>query len=120
GAHSARGRRRGAVRPAVLRLPDRERVGQPAGSHGRMSRVLVVDSHDSFVHTLADYLVQLAAEVDLIEADEVVDPAAAIAGYDGVLISPGPGAPRDAGASIGIVRAAAEKRMPVLGVCLGH
>ncbi|MGA7148711.1 MAG: gamma-glutamyl-gamma-aminobutyrate hydrolase family protein, partial [Microbacterium sp.] len=37
-----------------------------------------------------------------------------------VLVSPGPGAPRDAGASVAIVRAAAEKRMPLLGVCLGH
>lgn len=85
-----------------------------------MTRVLVVDNHDSFVHTLAGYLVQLGAETDLVEADEITDPHGAIAGYDGVLISPGPGAPGEAGASIDVVRAAAQKRMPVLGVCLGH
>ncbi|MBN9196212.1 MAG: aminodeoxychorismate/anthranilate synthase component II, partial [Microbacterium sp.] len=63
-----------------------------------MSRVLVVDNHDSFVHTLVDYLVELGAAVDLVEADEI-EPAAAAAslgGYDGVFISPGPGNPAHA------------------------
>ncbi|MGC5223675.1 anthranilate synthase component II [Micromonospora sp. DT81.3] len=84
------------------------------------TRVLVVDNHDSFVHTLVGYVEQLGAEVHLIEADEISDPARAIQGYDGVLVSPGPGAPADAGASIAVVRASAESRMPLLGVCLGH
>ncbi|MDJ1114048.1 anthranilate synthase component II [Microbacterium dauci] len=82
-------------------------------------RILVVDNHDSFVHTLVGYLRELGASVELIESD---DPGAVlrIEGFDGVLLSPGPGTPEDAGASIEIVRACADRRMPLLGVCLGH
>lgn len=86
------------------------------------ARILVVDNHDSFVHTLIGYLRELGAEVTMVEAD--AGDAAFFAdltdAYDGVLISPGPGEPADAGASVDIVRLAAEKRMPLLGVCLGH
>ncbi|MCC2032819.1 anthranilate synthase component II [Microbacterium allomyrinae] len=82
--------------------------------------ILVVDNHDSFVHTLVGYLHELGAETDLVEADAIDDPHAAIAGRRGVLVSPGPGAPVDAGASIGVVRAAALRGIPLLGVCLGH
>ncbi len=84
--------------------------------------VLVVDNHDSFVHTLVGYLRELGARVTLVEADEIEPDAAAaaIGGHDGVLISPGPGSPADAGASIAVVRAAAERGIPLLGVCLGH
>jgi para-aminobenzoate synthetase component 2 len=86
------------------------------------ARVLVVDNHDSFVHTLIGYLRELGAEVTMIEADagDAAFFAALIDRYDGALISPGPGEPADAGASVDIVRLAAEKRMPLLGVCLGH
>ncbi|MBD7958456.1 gamma-glutamyl-gamma-aminobutyrate hydrolase family protein [Microbacterium sp. Sa4CUA7] len=83
-------------------------------------RVLVVDNHDSFVHTLVGYLGDLGAEACVVEADEIDDSPAAIAGFHGVLISPGPGAPGRAGASLDVVRAAAAVRMPLLGVCLGH
>jgi para-aminobenzoate synthetase component II len=84
--------------------------------------ILVVDNHDSFVHTLVGYLHELGAESDLIEADAIDprDTARAIAGYRGVLISPGPGTPSRAGASIAVVRAAAATATPLLGVCLGH
>jgi para-aminobenzoate synthetase component II len=87
-----------------------------------VTRILVVDNHDSFVFTLVDYLRELAAQVDVIEADEIARDAASptIAGYDGVLVSPGPGTPADAGASIPVIRAAAEDGIPLLGVCLGH
>jgi para-aminobenzoate synthetase component II len=85
-------------------------------------RVLVVDNHDSFVHTLVGYLCELGADTEMIEAD--AETAAGFArmlpDFDGVLLSPGPGRPRDAGASVDIVRLAAERRMPLLGVCLGH
>jgi para-aminobenzoate synthetase component 2 len=83
-------------------------------------RVLVVDNHDSFVHTLVGYLRELGASTDLVESDAIDDPERAIAGADGVLISPGPGAPSAAGASTAVVRAAARTQVPVLGVCLGH
>jgi len=82
--------------------------------------ILVVDNHDSFVHTLSGYLHELGCATDLVEADAVDDPAALIAPYRGVLVSPGPGTPAAAGASIAIVRAAVRARMPLLGVCLGH
>lgn len=87
-----------------------------------MSRILVLDNHDSFVYTLVDYLRELGATVDMTEADEVPDHSvgAALAGYDGVLISPGPGTPAAAGSSVAAVRVAARMRLPLLGVCLGH
>ncbi|WES63626.1 gamma-glutamyl-gamma-aminobutyrate hydrolase family protein [Microbacter sp. GSS18] len=82
--------------------------------------VLVVDNHDSFVHTLVGYLHELGAETDMIEADAVSDPGSLLAGRRGVLISPGPGTPARAGASIAMVGAAARAGVPLLGVCLGH
>ncbi|GAB2848600.1 anthranilate synthase component II [Microbacterium insulae] len=82
--------------------------------------VLVVDNHDSFVHTLVGYLHELGVTTDLVEADAVDDPRALLAEYRAVLVSPGPGAPGDAGASVAVVRAAADEGMPLLGVCLGH
>ena len=85
-----------------------------------MAEVLVVDNHDSFVHTLIGYLHELGATTTLVEADAVHDPAGAIAGFAGVLVSPGPGTPEAAGASVEVVRAAARAGMPLLGVCLGH
>ncbi|MDQ2697723.1 MAG: gamma-glutamyl-gamma-aminobutyrate hydrolase family protein [Actinomycetota bacterium] len=82
--------------------------------------ILVVDNHDSFVHTLIGYLHELGADTQLVEADAIDDAAAAIAGRPGVLVSPGPGTPADAGSSIEVVRAAAASGIPLLGVCLGH
>ncbi len=81
------------------------------------TRILVVDNYDSFVFNIVSYLVQLGAEVDVLRNDEVnIDEALA---YDGILISPGPGTPADAGVSMDLIRAAAGK-VPVFGVCLGH
>ena len=82
--------------------------------------ILVVDNHDSFVHTLVGYLHELGATTEMIEADAVRDADATVAGRPGVLISPGPGAPGTAGASIAVARAALAHRVPLLGVCLGH
>jgi len=87
-----------------------------------VTRILVVDNHDSFVHTLVGYLHELGADTDLVESDDI-DPADAsevIASYQAVLVSPGPGTPEHAGASIAVVRAAADRGIPLLGVCLGH
>jgi para-aminobenzoate synthetase component 2 len=82
--------------------------------------VLVVDNHDSFVHTLVGYLHELGADTTMVEADAIGDATGILDGFAGVLISPGPGAPGDAGASVDVVRAAADRRVPLLGVCLGH
>jgi para-aminobenzoate synthetase component 2 len=83
-----------------------------------MIKILVVDNYDSFVFNLVQYLQQLGAEVVVKRNDEVN--AESISGFDGVLLSPGPGTPEDAGACIEIVNAAIEKQKPLLGVCLGH
>ena len=83
-----------------------------------MTKILVVDNYDSFVFNLVQYLQQLGAEVVVKRNDEVN--ADSINGFDGVLLSPGPGTPEDAGACIEIVNAAIERQKPLLGVCLGH
>ena len=83
-----------------------------------MTRILVVDNYDSFVYTIAGYLAQLGAHCDVLRNDAVGTEA--VAGYDGVLLSPGPGAPADAGISPQMVRHCAAERVPMLGVCLGH
>ena len=82
-------------------------------------RVLVVDNHDSFVHTLIGYLVELGADVEMVESD-AADALSRVDAADGVVISPGPGTPEDAGASIQVVRRCAATATPLLGVCLGH
>ena len=84
--------------------------------------ILVVDNHDSFVHTLVGYLHELGAATSLVEADAFAPPDAVslVGGFDGVLVSPGPGTPARAGASITVVHAAAARGIPLLGVCLGH
>ncbi len=81
------------------------------------ARILVVDNYDSFVFNLVQYLAQLGADPVVRRNDEVA--AEEALGYDGVLLSPGPGIPESAGVCIPMVRAAAG-RVPVLGVCLGH
>ena len=83
-----------------------------------MTRILVIDNYDSFVYNLVQYLAQLGAEVVVRRNDEAT--VAGLAGFDGVLISPGPGTPEKAGTSMAVVAAAAEAELPLLGVCLGH
>ncbi|MDD2858710.1 MAG: aminodeoxychorismate/anthranilate synthase component II [Candidatus Nanopelagicales bacterium] len=82
-----------------------------------MTRILVVDNYDSFVFNLVQYLAQLGADVTVLRNDEVT-PQEALA-YDGVLLSPGPGTPEDAGVCIDIVRECGGQ-VPIFGVCLGH
>ncbi|OBG73427.1 MULTISPECIES: aminodeoxychorismate/anthranilate synthase component II [unclassified Mycobacterium] len=85
-------------------------------------RILVVDNYDSFVFNLVQYLGQLGveAEVRRNDDDRLTDQTAIAEQFDGVLLSPGPGTPERAGASIGLVRACAAASTPLLGVCLGH
>jgi para-aminobenzoate synthetase component 2 len=83
-----------------------------------VTKILVIDNYDSFVFNIVQYLQQLGAVVVVKRNDEVT--ANSINEFDGVLLSPGPGTPEDAGACIEIVNAAIEKQKPLLGVCLGH
>jgi len=88
----------------------------------RMTRVLVIDNYDSFVYTLNGYLRQLGADTEVVRNDvPTVDGLRdLLRGFDGVLVSPGPGKPADAGVSVPVVHAAVEADVPLLGVCLGH
>lgn len=83
-----------------------------------MARILVIDNYDSFVFNIVQYLAQLGAEVTVKRNDEVEVQYAA--GFDGVLLSPGPGAPREAGISMAMVEYCKENKIPLFGVCLGH
>ena len=82
-----------------------------------MTRILVIDNYDSFVYNIVQYLAQLGAKVDVKRNDEVTVEQAR--GYDGVLLSPGPGTPTDAGVCIDIVKELGGQ-VPIFGVCLGH
>ncbi|MDJ1131622.1 aminodeoxychorismate/anthranilate synthase component II [Streptomyces iconiensis] len=82
------------------------------------ARVLVVDNYDSFVFNLVQYLYQLGAECEVVRNDEV-ELRHADEGFDGVLLSPGPGVPEEAGVCISMVEHCARRRLPVFGVCLG-
>jgi para-aminobenzoate synthetase component 2 len=98
-------------------VTDPTSAGQPAPA-----RILVVDNYDSFVYNLVQYLGQLGVHAEVWRNDDarLADPAAAIADFDGVLLSPGPGTPQRAGATMPLVGAAATSATPLLGVCLGH
>ena len=82
------------------------------------AKILVVDNYDSFVYNLVQYLGQLGAQCAVKRNDEVKPSEAD--NYDGVLISPGPGTPDEAGVSIEMIKYCAEKKIPLFGVCLGH
>ena len=85
-------------------------------------RVLVVDNYDSFVFNLVQYLGQLGVNAEVWRNDDarLADGADVAKEFDGVLLSPGPGTPERAGASIALVLACAAAATPLLGVCLGH
>jgi para-aminobenzoate synthetase component II len=83
-------------------------------------RVLCVDNYDSFVYNLVQYLGQLGVEVIVRRNDDVSVAELDELDVAGVLVSPGPGTPDDAGVSMEIVRACADRGLPVFGVCLGH
>ncbi|GAA2794131.1 aminodeoxychorismate/anthranilate synthase component II [Kitasatospora sp. CM 4170] len=86
-------------------------------------RILVVDNYDSFVFNLVQYLYQLGATCEVVRNDEVTVGHAVRrdggTGFDGVLLSPGPGAPEEAGVCIEMVHHCARIGLPVFGVCLG-
>ena len=84
-----------------------------------MTKVLVVDNYDSFVFNLVHYLAQLGADVLVRRNDELTAKEPLDLGVDGVLLSPGPGRPEDAGVCVELVREIGEQ-VPVFGVCLGH
>ena len=106
---------------ALRRSAMERRIGRPerATTLARVVRVLVVDNYDSFVYNLVQYLGELGAEPVVHRCDQLTLADADALEPDGVLISPGPGTPDDAGLSNDLIRHF-EGRVPVLGVCLGH
>ncbi len=90
-----------------------------AGAGAVGPRILVVDNYDSFVFNLVQYLYQLGATCEVLRNDAVTTAHVEAGGFDGVLLSPGPGTPEKAGCCIDMVRHCAETGVPVFGVCLG-
>lgn len=88
------------------------------GDNEPVTRILVVDNYDSFVFTIVGYLEQLGASCTVVRNDAVSPDDAA--DFAGVLVSPGPGTPEDAGVSMAMIEACASREQPMLGVCLGH
>jgi para-aminobenzoate synthetase component 2 len=82
--------------------------------------ILVIDNYDSFVYNLVQYMAELGAEVAVRRNDEITAEEVADVAPDGVLVSPGPGHPRDAGNCVEIIRLCGERGIPMFGVCLGH
>ncbi|WP_038465532.1 aminodeoxychorismate/anthranilate synthase component II [Arthrobacter sp. PAMC 25486] len=86
------------------------------------TRILVIDNYDSFVYTLVGYLQQLGAETTVVRNDDVTlaEAIELAAARDGVLVSPGPGTPAEAGVCIELIKWCGANAKPMLGVCLGH
>ncbi len=81
--------------------------------------IAVIDNYDSFTYNLVQYLGTLGAEPEVYRNDAITVDALAERPLDGLVISPGPGEPRDAGISEGAILKLAGQ-VPILGVCLGH
>ena len=85
-----------------------------------MKRVLVIDSYDSFVYNLVQYLGELGADPVVYRNDDLTVSQALALTVDGVLLSPGPGRPEEAGIICDVITPFADRGTPVFGVCLGH
>ncbi|MEO5707416.1 MAG: aminodeoxychorismate/anthranilate synthase component II [Alteraurantiacibacter sp.] len=84
------------------------------------STILVIDNYDSFTFNLVHYVMELGAKVQVVRNDAITVAEALAMKPAGVLLSPGPCTPSDAGICLAMVAACAEAGMPLLGVCLGH
>lgn len=82
--------------------------------------ILVIDNYDSFTWNLVHYLMELGVEVRVERNDALTAAEAVASNAQGFLISPGPCTPTEAGISLDLVAACAERQRPLLGVCLGH
>lgn len=82
-------------------------------------RLLIVDNYDSFTWNLVHYLEEIGARTEVIRNDEMSADAALALGHDGIVLSPGPCTPNEAGICVDLVQAAPDD-LPILGVCLGH
>ncbi|NRA08292.1 MAG: aminodeoxychorismate/anthranilate synthase component II [Myxococcales bacterium] len=83
-------------------------------------QIAIVDNYDSFTYNLVQYLSELGARVEVERNDAITATALLDSEPQGVVISPGPGEPVNAGISVEVVGLCAERGLPLLGVCLGH
>ncbi|MBF0113374.1 MAG: aminodeoxychorismate/anthranilate synthase component II [Desulfamplus sp.] len=81
--------------------------------------ITVIDNYDSFTFNLVHYIMQSGAEVDVFRNNKITVDEIQALNPDGIVISPGPGRPEDAGVSIDVIKHFSGKT-PILGVCLGH
>src|SRR5207247_2008138 len=107
----------GCRRQAAPRRSGRLAAGRPR--HVKRARVLVIDNYDSFTFNLVQYLGELGARAEAVKNDEIAVDDVARSLPDGLLISPGPCTPNEAGISLELIARLAG-RAPILGVCLGH
>jgi len=81
--------------------------------------LLLIDNYDSFTYNLFHYLGELGAEVRVVRNDEITAGEALNSGAEGIVLSPGPCTPNEAGICLEVIEKA-DGKMPILGVCLGH
>ena len=111
--------------PTTAWLAERLRRGAPQARRidPPRRRGLLIDNYDSFVYNLDQYCRELGAETDVVRNDALtvdeIDKRVQVGEYDRIIISPGPGTPREAGVSTEVVRRLGSQ-VPILGVCLGH
>jgi len=91
----------------------------PTPQPGAGLRILLLDNYDSFTYNLYQYLCQLGAEVEVVRNDEISVEEIESRVLDGIVISPGPSRPENAGISLEVIRRFGPE-VPILGVCLGH
>ena len=81
--------------------------------------ILVIDNYDSFTYNIVQEMGELGAQLTVYRNDKITVPEIRQLGPDRIVISPGPGYPRDAGISLDVIRELGPE-MPLLGICLGH
>jgi len=81
--------------------------------------IVMIDNYDSFTYNLVQYMAEIGSEIQVFRNDQITVSAISELYPDGIVISPGPGRPEQAGISIDVIRFFAGK-IPILGVCLGH
>ncbi len=82
-------------------------------------RILLLDNYDSFTYNLYQYLCELGADVEVARNDEITIDEIAAKSLDGIVVSPGPSRPENAGISLAVIERFGPTT-PILGVCLGH
>ncbi len=82
--------------------------------------ILVIDNYDSFTYNLVHYLQELGAAIEVVRNDMISVPEALARNPEAILLSPGPCTPNEAGICLDLIAAAAERKLPLFGVCLGH